>query len=372
MRYYFVTEILNERVVKLCLALKIKGHECVCIYLHNKKSQNFSELELNLIKLNNPSEISSYLRKAKPKLIHLYSFGFDATCLEIINNLCCKLIYEPKDVFKGVMNLNIPQEIQEGQIALLEHSDGIVFRDFQPHLCAKENNISLSKNRLYLPDLCWPEILNFKRKISFREKNDDKIKLVFAGNFYLEKQNPEYATAGIIHILREVVKQGFEVHLYPFLHNNLEFTDAFIEYNQLELNNENFTIHKALDPINLINEYQKYDFGCHMFQGEHFHGLPTPYEHKEFGKYGVSARIFDFIAAGIPLVNSSSFKLINRLLYKRNCNIIVKGDELKLLHNKLINIYYNTIKLSTIYTSYKLRIDKRINRLLEFYKKVLE
>jgi hypothetical protein len=369
-KYYFVTEILSERVVKLCLALKIKGLEYVCIHLFNKKSQDFKELNLNIIKLNSHSEILTFLKEDKPKLIHLYSFGFDATCLELIKNINCKLVYEPKDVFKGVMNLNIPQEVQEGQIALLEHSDGIVHRDFQPHLCAKENKFCLSRNRLYLPDLCWPEILKFQRKISFRE-NKDKIKLVFAGNFYLEKHNAEYATAGIIHILREVISQDFEVHLYPFLHNDLEFTDAFSEYKQLESNNEHFTIHKALEPINLVDEYQKYDFGCHLFQGEHFHGLPRPYEHKEFGKYGNSARIFDFIAAGIPLINSSSFKLINRLLYNRRCNIIVKGEELKTLYKTLKDIDYCALKLSTIHAYYKLRIDKRIDKLLAFYNRVI-
>ena len=104
MKYYFVTEILSERVVKLCLALKIKGLEYVCIHLFNKKSQDFKELNLNIIKLNSHSEILTFLKEDKPKLIHLYSFGFDATCLELIKNINCKLVYEPKDVFKGVMN----------------------------------------------------------------------------------------------------------------------------------------------------------------------------------------------------------------------------------------------------------------------------
>ena len=364
---HIVTNTINERVAKICFALKLKNVKYVCLFQNFKKGQYFKDLNLNFVNCTNSNDIICYLNKNNVKFIHLYSFAFDQLCLDIINNTKLKIIYEPKDVFKKVMNLNIDENIVNGQEYLLKSVNGLIFRDFQSHLCANLNDFNLNKNRLYFPDFCWPEQAGIKRKIHLSNKKENEIKLVFSGNFYIEKHSPKLAAAGIYHILKEMVHQGFNVNLFPFIHNNLEHTEWFSDYKNLELENENFKIHNALEPINLINKYQDFDYGCHLYQGEHFGNLPQRYEHEDFGQYGISSRIFDYISAGIPIINSSDFKYINRLLYHCKNNVSISKNELFKLKNILSNIEYPKLRLRSLKSYYKLKIDRHINKLLKFY-----
>jgi len=361
----------NERLLKIAYALKSKGVSVAGVF---NKIANSVELGryFDFLRFEpDTNELAAVVQRFPCDLVHLHSYSYDKTCLDILLKTTKKIIYDPKDVYAGILDadgLNHPRGAVDGQIHLLTKSAGLVLRDGQAHLSARLGKYKLASKRILFPDFCWPVDFYPKQVRHFDAMNFNSLRLVFIGNFWPETQPPHWTGAGQIFNFKTLLDKGHSIDVYP---TSYMAVWDFSEYHDLASaypGRFRFMPH-CLEYELVVKKLPQYDAGI-FFPQEGFIERPTTYWHASLHRYGVGARIFDFISAGLLTIVSFQQRSKHRFVH---AGLAVKLDQeplgvaLDKLSYKFREAIYGEDRLKLMK---KISIDAYTDRLLNFYRKV--
>lgn len=362
-------EKANERVMKISYALRKCGVTVAGIF---KGAVNEGELGryFDFYRIEpDGQELSRIVQRFPSDFVHLHSYGFDQTCLDILRSSNKKVVYDPKDVFLGIHDqLKQLKPIVDGQHHLLTRSSGLVLRDAQAILSARLAGYKLAPKRILFPDLCWSTDFFPKSIKPLDELNFNALKLVFIGNFWPERQPPHWTGAGQLYNFKELLGRGHSIDVYPTGYmKSWDFSDYY------KLENEyagKFKFMASCSEYELIvKRLPEYDLAIGFLQYG-FIQNPRIYWHPSLFRYAMATRIFDFTSAGLLTIISSSqsaYQRFARAGLAINLPIGSLADALDRLPYLVRGAKFGIDRFRAMQA---LSIDNYINKLLRFYRSV--
>ena len=365
----FACERPNDRVLKTGYALKKAGVHTAAIFRQCSDNQDYGRY-FDYVRVEpDTNEIPKLVNRFPSDIVHLHSFAFDQTALEIIRESSKKILYDPKDVFPGLLDKLPSSEMRlRGQIHLLTKSAGLILRDAQAPFSARLMGYKLAKKRLLFPDYCWSSDFFPQKVQEYEELTSRTLKLVFIGNFWPERQPPHWTGAGQIHNFRELLRNGHTIDVYPAsAHQGLDHS----EYIELSEESEGrFMMRLPTSEYDLItNKLPKYDLAIFIAQDAYMNDSKI-YWHPKLPRYGIGSRIFDFASAG----------LLTLVSYRQTaCSPLVKmglavslpkaplSEALGTLPALLQSAKFGKERLKVMRNA---SIDSHINKLITFYRSV--
>ena len=361
----FVAQRPGERVLKIALALKKRGVQTSAIFRGAFGDQDLQRY-FDFVRIEpEASEIARVVSRTPVDFVHLHAYAFDNVCAEIIYNSGKKIVYDPKDVFPGIMDGFLPKNVADGQLYLLQHAHGLIMRDGQAHLSARLLGTPLRGKRIFFPDLCWSREL-CSVKSSFQERPDERcLKMIFIGNFHPERQFPQWDGSGQLRVFSKILQLGHMIHVYPSKNNvNHDYTD----YQKLAvLHQDRLKFFPPVGEEQLLKKIlPSYDFGIHVVQASVFPGLGT-YWNDKLHRYGMAARIFDYLSAGLDIiVDNPTSKL---LIEKTGFSLKLKNFDS--FQSDMFNFLQGwTFGVERERVISRLSIDRYVDKLLNFYRSI--
>lgn len=360
----FVAEKPTERSFKISYALRKRGISTSVLYRTSFEDQDFGRY-FDFVRIEpDINEIARIAARQSADFVHLNTFCFDNVCTEILLGSGKKVIYDPKDVFPGVaQDFGIPKNVLDAQQYLLQHAHALIMRDGGAHLSSQLLKFSLTRRRLFFPDFCWssdffPKIIKSKRDIDI-----GNIKFVIIGNFYSERQFPHFAGAGQIYVVEAILKAGHSLDIFP---SKFNIGHDLSDYERLGKSFPGrLKIHSPLSEYNLITQaLPAYDVGLNVSQAVMLPRLPQ-YLHPRMYTYCGSTRVFDYLTAGLHIgLDYKQFKVAFRKVGFNILNLESFAES--------IQKYFQAAKFGDErrYEMRELSIDKYIDKLIDFYRRV--
>jgi len=197
-------------------------------------------------------------------------------------------------------------------------------------------------------DLCY----DYDSRIKLSKK-DGEIHLVYVGGLYLKNL---VEAESFWKLYPKITRQKLHLHIY-----SRQSPKIIKKFRMIEKKDPYFHYEGFREPKELIKEIRRYDYGIEFFGG-------TINENYLILKVGFSNKLFDYIAASLPIVVSKNLEVISEFVLKNDFGIIVNYNSIGNLFNKLKNVNYyekiNKIKKNrNKFTSSKLVsfLDKKYN-----------
>lgn len=176
--------------------------------------------------------------------------------------------------------------------------------------------------------------------------NHDKIHLVFIGSLAGDSK----ACLDNVEVFKELLEdKRIFIHVYS---HNLEVIDKL-------KNRKNLIIHDYIaEHDKLIREISKYDFAINL------------YKHHEEGfihvKVSSAVKIYDYLAAGLPIITDSEHEYVANMIKVNNFGIVVPYSEMKNIVGYIEKCNYDSLISSVKKNRERYFVEKHIKKLMEF------
>lgn len=362
-----VSERPNERVLKIGFALRKVGINVQAVFRTKPYEAKLDSYFHSIYVENDTKKIGNIVDRLPGDVVHLHSYGYDDTCRDLLSSAKKAVLYDPKDVYPGILEeFSTPAGYIEAQRTLLESSGGLILRDEQADLSARILNYKLADHRLYFPDYCWSEdFFPSKDARSFKIKEKKSLKIVFVGNFWPERQPPFWSGAGQLPIFLEYLEQGHGIDFYP------SHTMVGLDYSDYSALQKKFKGRfRMMQPVSYEAVVKKvlpsYDLAT-FFPAHAYFPESRVYWHPDLYRYGRAARVFDHATAGL-ITAISSIQSAYSPLVKDGLAIELKSTNLVDAISSIpaaLKEYRNT--KARIKAMQKWSIDRHIKQLIDFY-----
>ena len=312
----FSSEFVWERQRKYALVLKNMGIPTLLVY--QRKPWHFDPRDYFdfCFHVESPAESETVINRLKPKIVHAHSLNADQTTVNLFKSKSFKVVYDYKDMFENMVGASgFSNEYFAAQRYIVENADVIAARDLQIIRYCQLNNVKpKSKSQLIL-DGCYNS-----QPLSLQKRPSQIIKFVLIGFFHIEKINPQFTDGAYLRIIKEIISYGHEVHIYrtEVYKNGAGSMEALSDYFDLASKTGKVFIHEAVSQEKLGEELKKYDVGLNLFQAAHFSDISMVTLINNAARYGLGARVYDYIESGLPVLFSSIHQLGIKLSYKFN------------------------------------------------------
>jgi len=305
-------EKVSDRVVLLSKMYSRIGLNTLILYKTDHKSWLKHCEESFLFRFEDELNLDKILDQLKFSLIHYFNFGPDLTGLTLLRKNV-PYLYDYKDLFTSLRNHPLSDAARAVELHLVTRALAITNRDQQITLYVERNCRGLNTPRLVpVPDFQFfqsPKDLdcrfNLTNDILSRQGNEF-LNIVCTGGVTPESRIGQDAT-GISTLITLLSK-------YPNIKLDIigGYSNVVTEYQVSEHIPipPNVRILPGLSPQEFHNALTEYDFAVHIANAD----LAT-YDEDAEGCYQqnsvssfVSARLFSYAYAGLPLIIGSSFR----------------------------------------------------------------
>lgn len=361
----FVVINHSPRVVKLAEAIKKKGRRILCYLdkdvlfnpVYVKFYKALLDLNIQIVMFESIEELAYKLITNKSCLIHVFSQGsypYVAYMLVKHKKIFGTVVFENYDLLSGYyLNIDINHILMEQY--LLEHADGVVYREFDLDYITHEMGISVTSNNIRIVDGCLDN-----RDVRTVDENK-VLELCYVGGVVTNNEYPDSPMC--ISEMADLCKMNnCHLHVYPSELNNEKYKD----YIMMQKTNVFFHFHDPLPYDVLINEISSYDYGV-------FPMHDTARLHKDCGyntgqKYidAMTNKYFDYLDAGLPIIAVTPEKICNWLA-EQGVLIPWTIEEMDFVRLKEHRMKY---KKRVPYVRGLLNVQKLATQLLGFYENI--
>ena len=371
MKIVFLAHCPWERPAKIAFALRKIGFTVILVYLLEPVNFDLQKYFNFAIKAQNSAEAVAIVHRLRADIVHVFSACVDQTALDFFRLKSGKAIYDYKDCFENLINVDVGTPILQGQRFCIENADALCCRDLQLSRYCQVNNINLNTPRILFMDYCWG--IEIPRK---NVGHCDEVHTVIAGNFSSEIEEPHRKDSGYIHNVRALVGNGIHVHMYLFRGYERSIKMAndkrFEEYFELSNSSKLFHIHSPVPMTEFNIEISQFHFGLLIFQGALFRDIGINSQINGALAVGMATRVFDYIEAGLETIITPETKFAYRAL--NNCGLAVaavpdlflKGNMRELLLDRINSGRNARVDAARS----KFSIHNNISKLVEFYQRV--
>ena len=232
-------------------------------------------------------------------------------------------------------------------------SDGVLNR-------SGENSLSYKKPRIKVPVLdflpfCITE-WNIPLKRESSEKNQKKeLHLVYAGTVWDEWEGH----VSFPLMIDKIIAQGINLHLYP---SNVLSQNLKNKLKKTSKENKFFHLHERADPDKINKEISNYDYALHL---DFYDYSINPLWYIT----GMSAKIFGYMEAGLPIIINKDFKNMCSIIEKNKIGFGITYKDLDNLKEKIHSHKYPSAH-DFLMVRKKYDIDLNLDKLEKFYDKV--
>jgi hypothetical protein len=201
------------------------------------------------------------------------------------------------------------------------------------------------------PSIVFPNFAPFapkpRKKLS---EQDGKTHIVYEGTLNEIKSKAE-GHRDLWPVFDELVNVCPEVHLHIYALNHSEIYRKYFE------GNERVHVHDKLDPRTLLEELPQYDLSLVVFNTD---------KQEEHMEVAVANKLYDCLAAGVPVITHSQHKEQARIIEKNKNGLVIDGfkdlnEQLK-DKERIKEINDNVRRLR-----YQFTVDRHIHKIEEFY-----
>jgi len=331
----FVQDLTCIRNYKLANALKKAGHHVSLAYGKAKLSdiyQKDDSVYEQVIKIESLQQLIGLAEQFD--IIHCHNEPDEFTCML---NGAGIVIHDTHDL----MSLRYKNTKEYGQKLATEftanrNSSGQIYTTEQQRDYAVANHGA--KKTLVIPNYVSEDDIPipFKPKLS---EIDNEVHIVYEGGIGVNHRDFKQ-------LFTDIASHGIHLHVYP----------TFINPEYTALANEYLHIHDPISPELLISEMTQYDYGLIPFN--------ITEQNREFLDTCVGNKIFEYMAAGLPVISCDT-KGLRRVVEDNNCGIIFQDAD------DIIS-QLGILKEVKIGKEHIFTVESQIPKLIEFYRGLME
>ena len=286
-----------------------------------------------------------------PVAYHVFSPSGDVASTRFINARIGPTIFDTTDLLE-VTYLGNEMKLERA-------------RDLQFKYAERRFGYQLGGRAIFFPEYCWGSA----PEPSARQAGT--VRCVQAGNFGLEKEGE--GDWGYLEIARAFTADGVAFDLYPnwthFRRGEKEFAKIFSDYYALQQHSPLFRFHRPVSADLLIERLQECDFGVSITWSE-VSGQPLRSFNPDLLLYCTSARIFDYLDAGLPVLLDARYRVMHALIRPYGAAIGVDAGFMRDIAARLGPRATQETKRRAVSASHGLAVARHGHRLARFYQRV--
>ena len=310
-RIDFIVELVTGRLLKIVEALEKRGF-LIRLYIDKAYWSRTKELpssvedmlhglynsSYEVVEYDSEAELFEKMLASDAFVIHHFMEWRDCSlACHIISFIRDKLpayIVEHYDMLND-MYTYICQDLLTWEQFALEHADGVVFCDCSDMYFRDKKKWSFHGLQ--------KQFFNYNSRIyESKQKNksdEDELSFVYAGFLETEEERPNTPYVRWMELAEICEKNQCHLHIYP---SGKADDVKYEKYRNLEKNSKYFHLHKNVKFRDLPEELSRYDFGILPAGKDVYLNEINDYETREKAIYGGNNKVFDYIAAGLPVV----------------------------------------------------------------------
>ena len=283
----------------------------------------------------------------------------------VIENSSVPVIYDTYDfagVRYGVDELS--KDEKNAEKFNLENADGIVMK-FPEYILDYYKNLGYIINCPVLTyiDYCNEEFF-FNKYLDI----DNDIHLVYGGVVDPTILPVEYyGNNQYIDIAKQLIEQEIYFHIYIKPQQSKIFKNKYQDYIDLSNSSKYFKIHFGKPQGEFQREISQFHFGVF------FHDFSKTKRTELFEQTSIGNRLSTYLEAGIPIIIGDNLKLNSEYIEKYDIGFKINLNDLSELKDKIKEANYEKLKENVIKTREgPLNMNNKVNRLIDFYKKIID
>jgi Flp pilus assembly protein TadD len=298
-----------------------------------------------------------------PRVFHAFSIWSDKTSVAMVKHKPGKVVYDYYDIVEGIQTAE--HEVP-AQRYCIENADGLCCRDLRPRWVSRASGYQLPAHRILFPDYCWDRPDD--HGAIEPEPESDGLHVVSCGSFAIEKLGQ--ADGGFLAIAERLAEQEIHFHIYPTplqsLVGDLQFEDIFSDYIALSRRTPFFHFHRPLPERDLMRELPRYHLGVAVSHAL-IYGEPLKRYAPEQLRCCVSARIFDYLDAGLPILMNKALSFQFFLMSRHGVGIDATADLLAHAAERLKPFVSPEFKAKARQARSAYGVRRQIGRLIKLY-----
>jgi len=369
----FVSEVPRGREAKLAYGLRKRGWAVILLHKARGNYDHSKYFNVSVPYLDPEDAISAALEYT-PVAYHLFALAGDPSAAAMLSARIGPTIFDTTDLLETTYLGNAQKTEQaraliEMQKAGLRDADGYCARDLQFNYAERTLGYTLGGRPMFFPEYCWG-VAKEPDAAAYQDKTRT-IRCVQAGNFGGEKLGG--GGWGYLKIAERFIAERIRLDIYPnwiyYGRGEEEFKRIFADYFDLARTTQYFELHRPLQADELSDRLAHFDFGINIIWAE-VAGLPSTSFNRAFHPYCMSARIFDYLDAGLPVVLSKSHRLVHCLLRRYGAGIEADQEFINNIARKLRPMATLEAKRRAVAASRSLAVERHVHRLEKFYYQV--
>jgi hypothetical protein len=365
----FVSRVPRVREAKLAHALKSAGWRVVLLH-GETPNYDLAPYFDEAVPFADANAAVDLALGYTPVAYHVFSPSGDVTSARFINARVGPTVFDTTDLLEAGY-LGNETKIERVNDAILmqahgiRHADGYCARDLQFKYAQRHFGYRLGGRAIFFPEYCWGTAVD----AAYREQGP--LRCVQAGNFGIEKEGE--GDWGYMHIAEAFVAAGISFDLYPnwthFGRGEREFKKIFSDYLELEKKAPLYKFHHPVSPDVLIERLRECDFGVSIIWAE-VSGQPLHSFNPDLLVYCTSARIFDYLDAGLPVLLDARYRVMHALMRPYGAAIAVDKAFMSDIGKRLAALAAQDMRQRAIRASRGLAVTRHVQRLGNFYRRI--
>jgi hypothetical protein len=355
----FVADDPRVRQAKMAHGLRAAGWGVVLLH---KRDPNFDVARFfdAAVRYRSDQEAREIASRYSPLVYHVCSVWADTTSAHLIRDKPGKIVYDCWDFVDGIADATWQVPLQR---FCLENADALCCRDLRPRYLSRALGYNLPAKRMLFQEYCWDATEVSTQDHSFV---GDGIHAVVCGNIGIEKHGQ--ADTGYLRIAASLADQGVHLHIYPHP-SQVPFEDLFSDYLALAGQTRFVHIHPPLPMDRVVPELARYDVGISLTHALTFGTRLKDYS-AAYLRYCGSARIFDYVDAGLPVVLNRALAFQYSLLARHGVAIDGSDRVLKNARRELENLCTPETRRRVQRFRSTYSVARQTSRLIDFYASV--
>ncbi len=359
----FVEPMPRARTMKIAGALRKQGWETILI--HNSEVHfDPSNFYNHMLRYTTQSDALAKAVEFNPRVYHVVSGHADENAVAFIKEKIGKIVFDPYDTVEGLIKQDYIRQIAQMQRFCIENADAICCRDLRPLHLKRALGYNLPKARIFFPDYC-----NVVRgPAPTLTSPSDEIHVAFAGSIVTSKHGHE-PDWGILDVGKALANDKVHMHIYPSqscVHSNT-FKTLFSEYFEYSATNPYFHFHDCLPMDQLVEGLRKYHFAF-LGTWDLIFGKSNPAYTRAAHRLCLSARLIDYIEAGLPSIIPSQLNTMHHLAARMGVGVTATPELFARPREALSQILRDQkLPGAMERAQHAYHIDRHIGRLIQFY-----